>query len=199
MHSRLYNYLSKCEIITNSQYGFRTEHSTFMAQIDLYDKISETIDAKQLSMGIFIDLKKAFDTVNSSILISKLEYYGIRGIPLDWFKSYMSNRFQTVHLHGVFSKLRPVTCGVPQGSILGPLLFILYINDMVNCSNVIHFIIYADDTTLLFRCSDLDTLISVVNVELYKLSCWFKANMLSLNVKKLIMFCLGTISMMYIN
>ena len=133
---------------------------------------------------MFIDLSKAFDTLNHSILLRKLEHYGIRGIPLNWFKSYLSNRRQCVSLAGVKSSLKPITHGVPQGSILGPLLFILYINDIVNCSDYLIFILFADDTNLFYSCQNILQLIEIANRELAKLSQWFRANKLSLNVKK---------------
>ena len=150
----------------------------------MYDRVSAAADNNEFSMGVFIDLSKAFDTLNHDILLKKLEYYGVRGIALDWFKSYLSNRKQCVSLGGVISSLKSVTHGVPQGSILGPLLFILYINDIINCSKYFIFILFADDTNLFYSCKNIFQLFDIANSELAKLSQWFRANKLSLNIKK---------------
>jgi len=155
-----------------------------MAIADMYDKISTAIDENKFSLGIFIDLSKAFDTLDHTLLIKKLEFYGIRGLPLKLFESYLSNRKQYVVYNDVTSNLTKITCGVPQGSILGPLLFILYINDISNASNILHFILFADDTNLFLSNNSFNELILIVNKELSKLSDWFRTNRLSLNVKK---------------
>ena len=183
IHKRLSDYLEKLNILTQSQYGFRAHHSTAMALLDFYDNV-DAIDNKKYSIGIFVDLQKAFDTIDHGILLNKLYYYGIRGVPLKWFQNYLHDRKQFVTLNGVASDYLPVHCGVPQGSILGPLLFLIYVNDIVNCSNLLHFIIFADDTNMLFSANNLEDLITIVNTELHKLSIWFKANKMSLNLKK---------------
>lgn len=184
VYNRLSQYLTQFNILSATQYGFRSKHSTSMALLDFYDKISKAVDDKKYAVGVFIDLKKAFDTIDHDILLKKMYHYGIRGVSLNWFKSYLTNRFQFVHLNDVCSDYKQITCGVPQGSVLGPLLFLLYINDITNCSDILHFILFADDTNLLHSDCSLDNLISVVNSELDKLSCWFKANKLSLNLEK---------------
>ena len=120
------SYLDRFKILCDNQYGFRKNHSTLFALIDLYDKISSAIDRKEISVGIFLDLSKAFDTVNHKIIFEKLEYYGIRGLPLQWIKNYFRNRFQFVQYNEYYSSRKKVCCGVPQGSILGPLFFLLY-------------------------------------------------------------------------
>lgn len=182
--NRLSSYLDKNCVLVNNQYGFRRKHSTYMAIMDMYDSISQAVDKNEFAVGIFIDLSKAFDTLNHDILLSKLELYGIRGVPLQWFKNYLSNRKQFVSINGVSSTLSHVNCGVPQGSILGPLLFILYINDIVNCSHILKFILFADDTNLFYSGKDIWQVMQCINAELLKLSEWFRANKLSLNVKK---------------
>lgn len=182
--NRLLSYIEGNNILCNNQYGFRKGHSTYMPLIDMYDKISVAIDKNEFPIGVFIDLSKAFDTLEHSILLSKLEHYGIRGLALNWFRSYLSNRRQCVALNGVISDFKNVTYGVPQGSILGPLLFILYINDIVKCSDSLSFILFADDTNLFFSCGDVEQLCKTVSTELTKLSDWFCANKLSLNAKK---------------
>ena len=181
---RLNNYLTEMNIIISNQYGFRAHHSTTMALLDLYDRISQNIDDKKFIIGLFIDLQKAFDTINHDILLVKLFHYGIRGIALDWFNSYLSGRQQCVSINNVTSNYESICCGVPQGSILGPLLFLIYVNDIVNCSDLSYFILFADDTNILFSGDNLDKLIVTINSELEKLSIWFKANKLSLNLKK---------------
>src|SRR3984893_6694676 len=147
-------------------------------------KLSEAIDNNEYTIGIFIDLSKAFDTINHDILIKKLEMYGIRGIPNLLLRSYLENRKQYVNYNNVTSTLKPISCGVPQGSILGPLLFLLYINDMTSCCKYLQFLLFGDDTNLFNSNSDLWQLMQIVNDELDLLSDWFKANRLSLNVKK---------------
>jgi len=155
-----------------------------MSLIDLYDKISAAVDMQEFSIGVFIDLSKAFDTLDHNILLRKLEHYGIRGLALQWFQNYLYNRKQCVTLNGATSSIQDIIYGVPQGSILGPVLFILYINDIVNCSDLLSFILFADDTTLLFSCKDFGQLNQIINVQLAKVSDWLKANKLSLNTKK---------------
>jgi hypothetical protein len=183
-YNRLENYINSHNILSSCQYGFRAKHSTFMALMNMYDKITKSIDCKEFSIGVFIDLSKAFDTINHKILFRKLEHYGVRGVTLQWFIDYLSNRKQLTLFNNVSSSYQDITCGVPQGSILGPLLFLLYVNDMVNCSKLLHFILFADDTNLFFSCKNINELIDTVNGELDKLAEWFRANKLSLNISK---------------
>jgi hypothetical protein len=182
--NRLTTYLeSKCMLIKN-QYGFRQGHSTYMAIMDMYDKISAAMNRNEYSVGVFIDLSKAFDTLDHDILLKKLENYGLRGVPNKWFQNYLHNRKQYVFLSNCSSSMKSINYGVPQGSILGPLLFILYINDIVNCSSVLKFVLFADDTNLFHSDMNVWDLMSTLNCELMKLSNWFKANKLSLNISK---------------
>ena len=126
MYSRLYNFLDKFNILYEHQYGFRKNKSTIHSLMQITEQIKFSLEKGMYGCGIFLDLKKAFDTVNHSILLRKLEHYGIRGIPLHWFTSYLSNRKQFVYFNGHISDTKPINCGVPQGSVLGPLLFLLY-------------------------------------------------------------------------
>lgn len=154
--------------------------------IHLYDKITSAIDRKEFTVGIFLDLSKAFDTVNHNILFDKLEHYGIRGVALDWIKNYFCDRLQYVQYNDCISKSNLIQCGVPQGSILGPLLFLLYINDISYVSNVLDLILFADDTNLFYSHKDLSHLTSILNCEMNKLSEWFIVNKLSINIKNVI-------------
>ena len=172
-------------ILCSSQYGFRKNQSTALTLIDQYDnKISTAFDRGEFSVGIFLNLSKVFDTVNHVILFDKLEHYGIRGLALDRLRSYVSNRKQYVEYNGHRSLRNEISCGVPLGSILGPLFFLLYINDINNVSNLLNLILFADDTNVFMSHKDLNYLSDMLNLEMDKLSIWFKANKLSLNLKK---------------
>ena len=166
MYHRLYNYLEESRILYPLQFGFREKCSTTHAPVSITESIRQSTDNQEFGCGIFIDLKKALDTVNHSILLTKLEHYGVRGVVRDWFKSYLSQRKQFVNVSGHNSVSLPVTCGVPQGSILGPLLFLLYVNYLPNTSNVLTFHLFADDTNLYFSGKNLSHLESTLNQEL---------------------------------
>ena len=139
-------------------------------------KIKETINDKRYGCGIFIYLCRAFDTVNHDILLRKLEHYGIRGKAQIWFRSYLTNRKQYVSLNGVPSELKQTTCGVPQGSCLGPLLLLVYINDFPNISEVLQFYLFADDTNIYYEAESIQKLETVINKELRKLDTWLIVN-----------------------
>ena len=163
-----------------------------MAITDLVDKVYKAVDQNETTLDIYLDLSKAFDTINHDILLYKLEHYGFRGISLEWFKSYLSDRTQYVYYNSCKSCIKKVTCGVPQGSILGPLLFILYVNDIINTSTILNFVLFADDTTILYSHKDLVNKIGMINNELEKVTDWFKANKLSINVDKTNFMIMGT-------
>ena len=157
--------------------------STSLALLELTEEITSALDKKS-TIGVFIDLKKAFDTIDHTLLLEKLRQYGVRGVANDWLSSYMENRLQYVSFGDTDSTLRNVICGVPQGSILGPKLFIPYINDICNVSPVLKFILFADDTNIFCSRSDIVQLSIIVSNELDKLSEWFAVNKLSLNLSK---------------
>ena len=184
VHKRLYNFmnLQTCNQLYNNQYGFRTKHSTIHAITQLSAEILESFDNNNFTLGVFLDLSKAFDTINHSTLLKKLEHYGIRGVALEWFRNYLLDRKQYVHFNGINSNQQYVTCGVPQGSVLGPLLFIIYTNDLPNAKRSSRCILFADDTTIYYSSNNLNNLISKITSDLEHLTDWFSANKLSLNV-----------------
>ena len=179
---RLNKYLEKYNILNENQFGFRKNHSTNLAILDITEQIYSNIEAGHKGLGIFLDLKKAFDTVNHHILLRKLQHYGIRGIPLDWFRSYLANRKQYTIVNDKQSTTLPITCGVPQGSILGPILFLIYINDISSALPNSTAKIFADDSCILIFHKNIKNLYALANKDLENLSQWLIANKLSLSV-----------------
>ena len=168
MYKRLYKFLEMNEILHPLQFGFRKNHSTSHTLINMTETIKKTIDNGHFGSGIFIDLKKAFDTVNHSVLLKKLDHYGVRGIPLQWFDSYLAKRQQYVSINGCTSDKLVITHGVPQVSVLGPLLFLIFINDLPSVSKYLTFYLFADDTNIYFESPELSKIEKVVNRELRK-------------------------------
>ena len=189
---QVYDYFNDNNLLYKNQYGFRKKHSTELAGLEFHDKLVTELDKSKLPIAIFLDLSKAFDTIDHDILLHKLRYYGISGTSLEWFKSYLSNRRQFVQFKNSTSSQSMLTTGVPQGSILGPLLFIIYMNDIAQVTDKFHFTIYADDTTLIApMCSfsynstkDYHTISQNINKELQIITDWLALNKLSLNAKK---------------
>ena len=181
---RIYSFLEKHNILYEFQYGFRTGHSTTHALIEITDRIKLAINKNELLCGLFLDLSKAFDTVNHKILLSKLDHYGIRGPVHNLLKSYLTNRKQYVKIGNHKSESRQINCGVPQGSVLGPLLFILYINDLNKACNTGNIRIFADDTTVFFKCISKNDITSKGTQIMTHLHNWFEANKLTLNSDK---------------
>ena len=181
---RLYRFLMKYNILYDFQFGFRKDHSTALALLTLLDKVITSIENNEISVGIFLDFSKAFDTVNHDILIDKLHFYGVRGVPLLWIRSYLTERQQFTTYNGVSSAKQHISCGVPQGSILGPLLFLIYVNDLAYVSQKMFTLMFADDTSCFMSGKDIDTVVSSLNIELQEIVVWLKANRLSLNIAK---------------
>jgi retron-type reverse transcriptase len=136
VYNRIVDFIDKKNILYMHQYGFRRHHSTHLAMSHVVENITSAFDRKEFIMGIFLDLSKAFDTVDHNILFDKLCHYGICGIAFNWVKNYFCNRKQFVHYNNCSSSLYDIVCGVPQGSILGPLFFLLYINDRCRITNI---------------------------------------------------------------
>ena len=184
IYSRLYDFLQRNNILIDEQFGFRKQYSTSLAIFNLSHCVQQEIAKGNYSLGLFMDLSKAFDTIDHHILLKKLYHYGVRGTALDWFSSYLNERQQYVVVDGVESTTKSINHGVPQGSVLGPLLFLVYINDIVNSSKLLRFSLFADDTFVLISHKNLQTLFSSASREIVNVSLWFKANKLALNTSK---------------
>ena len=154
IYSRLIEFLTQHIILSDDQYGFRKNRSPKLAILKLIGLILENLSKEKFVISVFLDLKKAFDTLDHDIMLKKLHYYGIRGVYHDWFKSYLCNRRQVTTINSIESNYANVITGVPQGSTIGPLLFLLYINDITTSSHTLKFTLFVDDTNITF--SNLD-------------------------------------------
>jgi retron-type reverse transcriptase len=180
VHNRLSSFLNVNNLLSDAQYGFRKEHSTINPLTKFMNFITKAFNDKEHCIAIFCDLRKAFDTVDHKILLTKLHNLGVTGLELKWFENYLSGRKQFVVINGKSSTLREIILGVPQGSILGPLLFIIYINDLAKASDLFSSL-FADDTKLLAKHSNPVDLNNFVNAE-FKI--FFRAHRLALHTTK---------------
>ena len=187
VYNQLNHLLEKESILFKQQFGFRKNYSTELAILEFTDNLKMKIDCNEVICSVFLDLSKAFDAVNRQILVEKLYRYGIRGVPLQWFKSYLESRTQYVEIENVKLNPLPIQCGVlPKGSPVGPLLFFIYINDMPNCLVKANTCIrtFADDTTLFYSSHSIQELEKTINKKFNHLLNYCSANKLSVNFKK---------------
>ena len=182
--NRLISFLNCNNIISPCQFGFQRGVSTENALTTLTKIIYDSLNSKSHNINVFIDLQKAFDTVNHKILLEKLFHYGVRGLALDYISSYLTGRSQCVRIGNCMSSVVPTNVGIPQGSVTGPILFLLYINDLPQVSSKFKSILFADDTTLCAVNPNFNDLIRDINCELEKIKVYFEVNRLSLNIKK---------------
>ena len=182
--TRLTKFLEDNKCLFSRQFGFRNKHSTTHALIDLTETIRKALDDNEFACGVFLDFKKAFDTVNHKILLKKLEHYGVRGHALKWFTSYLTEKRQYTTVNNMDSQIDDISYGAPQGSVLGPLLFLMYINDLnsaIKFSCICHF---ADDTNILYRHQSLRKINQRINFDLKNIVEWLRANRIALNTSK---------------
>ena len=182
--NQVYEYFCTNDLLSKCQSGFRPLHSTVTALLEAVNEWTQNIDRGLINSVLFLDLAKAFDTVDHGILVENLALYGIRGTTLNWFKSYLNNRTQKCDLNGHLSSTRSLSCGVPQGTILGPLLFLIYINDLPNCLGTSSPRMYADDTNITYPGNSIHEIELNLNKELANVRDWLLANKLSLNAAK---------------
>ena len=192
IYEQLYTYLIENELINPQQSGFRSLHSTVTALLDLTNKWCYNIDRKMVNGVILLDLKKAFDTVNHSILLKKLEYFGFDCSSIAFFSSYLSNRLQQCNVNRFSSELGSISCGVLHGTILGPLLLLIYINDLPNCLQHCTACLYANDSCLNTSGTQLNVIEPLMNADLKHVSLWLIANKLTLNVIKTVYMVVGS-------
>ena len=184
VYKRLHSFLNQAKFFHQHQFGFRKKHSTSNALTVMIEHVTKAFEEKKYTLGVFLDLSKAFDTIDHDILLYKLQHYGVRGLPYEWFKSYLSNRSLRTEINGKLSSPTVINLGVPQGSILGPLLFLIYVNDLPKCLNTGQVIMFADDTNLFFNNKSYSELFRMANEELLEVSHWLAANRLTLNTSK---------------
>ena len=199
VYEQLFSYFNDNNLLTSCQSGFRSFHSTLTALTEATNSWSVNIDNGLLNGVVFLDLKKAFDTIDHSIILRKLKFYGIEQESLKWFQSYLHDRKQVCCVNGHMSNSRSVSCGVPQGSNLGPLLFLIYINDLPNCLSTASPRMFADDTNVSLASSTLHELENVLNQELQNLNIWLKVNKLSLNIAKTEYMIIGSRQRLNVN
>ena len=185
IYAQIYAFIEKYNILSKFQYGFRSKKSTVQAITNHLAYVYESLEQNNTVISIFLDFRKAFDCVDHSVLLSKLHYYGIRGIMHDWFRSYLSDREQFTVVGAAESSRRKLLCGVPQGTNLGPLLFLLFINDLPNCSELFRFTLFADDSTLTVKFSKHEfNITSTINRELINVNNWLISNKIAINPDK---------------
>ena len=184
MHARLTKFLTVNNILYKSQYGFRSGHNCEHALLEAQCKLNDALKKKQIAVLLLLDFSKAFDMVDHDILLRKLEHYGIRGSYLDWFTSYLTNRQQFVFVNNHSSKKLSLKYSVPQGSILGPTLFLLYVNDLPEVSKLADFIFFADDANIIITADNYIDLSEKVNSVINLVQNWVKNNGLKLNITK---------------
>ena len=184
IYNRLIGFVNENKILSELQFGFQKNKSTENAVTSIVSTLDEAKLNRKSSYCVFLDFAKAFNTINHDILLSKLDHYGISGLSNNLFKSYLSNRTQQTEVNGILSDVGIIRHGVPQGSVLGPLLFLLYINDISESSKILKFFLFADDTTVYYADKTNSGTEDLLNKELSNVSTWLAANKLSLNVKK---------------
>ena len=184
VYNRLMAFLDKNKILYNKQFGFRQGYGTDMALLEFVNNISLAFEDKKIVLGLFLDLSKAFDSIDHDILTNKMYHHGIRGNVLNWFKSYLSDRQQYVTVDNYNSQYKSINVGVPQGSVLGPLLFLIYVNDLSSVSEILNPITFADDTNLFLTGSNIYEMSEIFNCELQKVYEWFLLNKLTINLEK---------------
>lgn len=193
MKAHLISFMKENDILSKTQYGFQQGRSTIDALIKFSSEIYSQLDKSKFLLSIFVDFSKAFDTVPHDLLLRKLDFYGIRGIIHEWFADYLANRSHTTMIDGQKSSTANVVMGVPQGSVLGPILFLLFVNDLPNFSDILTSILFADDANLYLKGDDPSNLILTANIELFKLYDWCIANRISMNSLKTYYLLFGNI------